>query len=104
MLPAGLPGAASHEYAATTSSSFSSTSTTRTSSSGGRSRVRGDDRVPARERPDRDALELEHRVVGEALAERLPVAVPDAEVVPRDVLVEEVESPGGRPRSSRTSA
>ena len=73
-------------------SSFSSSSTTRTSSSGGLSRVRRDDRVPAGKRPDRDALELEHRVVGEALAERLPVAMPDGEVVPRDVLVEEVSS------------
>lgn len=52
------------------------------------------DCVPAVERPDRNALERELRVLGEPFAERLPIAVANALVVHHHVVVQESDRGG----------
>src|SRR6266571_3741518 len=77
--------------------------------------VCGGDLLAPAERPDRNALELELRVLGEPFPERLPVAGTHALVVGRHVVVEEVDpmahdgifsdhgvSPTGARRGSRS--
>ena len=55
--------------------------------------VGGCDRVPAVERPDRNALERELRVLGEPFAERLPIAGTNALVVHHHVVVSANNAP-----------